>query len=891
MKSLLKLLLSLCVLIASIYAAIPLWLPFIFASQLPPGWQLEKLEVAYPGFSGISINMLHVNGELQAARLAVTATDIRFNYQGPTTEIDSLVLDVFMRAADNSDAEALTLDDLSLPITRLTGKLPQLSVSHMQVILHSGINIGTEKTTAVKPLVLDFQVFELLPLTDDGFQLSSDISIEDIPGIHGRLDIDVSTNSRKVVLRFPSATGSPAWLDVSLEQADNSLDTTTKIHAVVDTEPADQEWLDEIVARSTGGLLAHMNGKLVFQADFSGKEVQGIKQLSLLAENLQAELEEGTLILNAEFLADREGENINVSLPQPFEIQFQDATGKIDNLIVAAVPGLQRTSRSPVMVFAEISNTSKLIFQTGTERSMQFNGDIKLDLIFAESNINLQASDVQAGFEGFSGLDTVTANGLITLNWEEGAPFSYITDDVDLKADKLSLASAGQFQFADQNLNFKQTGDFDIHNPVITLPGDEKSPTITIVARELSIAAKLDSHDGGLVSTGSGTFLDGRIAPMEASADIIDLTWQELDLLKLAGKLSTKTQGFATDFDGETWTGFDFDITYSLRGNDDINGSGIVKFDAGTELPIEFAGNTQAEHWDVTLLPATIKLTQLGGLLRVAHFELPESVKLTDGYIDMHGDVVVDDEITANVTINGHELGASMLESSAGKANFSFNSSYGSTISASGPVSIETVALAGGVDVAHISADLNMENAETFTLENLYAEVFDGQLKLGKLRFSDNRVEDTTVELHHINLGRILAFADIDGLEGTGFLEISLPVGSDQTGIYVKNGTFKSAGPGLLAYTKEGVAGSNVGLQALENFQYKDLSGTVNYQSDGAYQITIRLEGKNPDLYGGHPIVFNLNIGGSLPELFEAMFMTGSFEESILKQIRTNSSD
>ena len=201
------------------------------------------------------------------------------------------------------------------------------------------------------------------------------------------------------------------------------------------------------------------------------------------------------------------------------------------------------------------------------------------------------------------------------------------------------------------------------------------------------------------------------------------------------------------------------------------------------------------------------------------------------------------------------------------------------------------VALAGGVDVAHIRADLNMENTETFGLTNLYAEVFDGQLNLSSLRFSENRFEDTTVELNHINLGRILAFADIDGLDGTGFLDIALPIGSDQIGVYVKNGTFNSNGPGHLAYTKEGVAGSNIGLQALENFQYKDLSGKINYQSDGAYQIAIRLEGKNPDLYGGHPIVFNLNIGGSLPELFEAMFMTGSFEESILRQIRTDSSE
>ncbi len=101
----------------------------------------------------------------------------------------------------------------------------------------------------------------------------------------------------------------------------------------------------------------------------------------------------------------------------------------------------------------------------------------------------------------------------------------------------------------------------------------------------------------------------------------------------------------------------------------------------------------------------------------------------------------------------------------------------------------------------------------------------------------------------------------------------------------LKMGYSNSTAPGRLAYTKEGVAGSNIGLQALENFQYQDFSGTVDYQSDGTYQIAIRLEGENPDLYGGHPIVFNLNISGSLPELFEALFITGDFEESILKQI------
>jgi hypothetical protein len=843
MKPLLKLLLSLFILIAGIYAATPLWLPYVFARQLPPGWQLEKLETGYPGLSGISISVLHVKGELQTVGLELTATDVRYTYQGLKTDIGSLSLDVFMQASKNSDSNALKIDDLSLPITKLTGKTPELSVKQMQVALHSKANTEVGDINTTQPLVLDFQAFKLLPGANNDFNLSSNVGIEGIPAVNGRLDVDVRAGSRKAKLRFPAAVNSPAWLTVSLEQTDHDLNTTTQIQAVLDTEPADQEWLDVIVKQGTGALLTHVGGKLEIQANFAGKDIQGIKRLSLATENLRAELDDGTLTLNAELLADFEGEQITVLLPKPAEIHFQDRTGKINELIANAEPGLQRTSRPPTMALAEINTTSKFVIHAGVDPSMEFIGNIKLGMTSAESSANLQATDLRIGVEDFFRLDSITTNGRVTLNWEESTPFTYTSDDLELKANGLS------------------------------------------------ITAELSSYNGELISTGHGTFFDGRIAQQNISADKIDMTWQELDLLNLTGKLSTRTQGFATVFDGETWTGFDFDITYALLGNDDINGSGIMKFDSGPELPIEFAGNTQAEHWDVTLLPATIKLTQLGGLLRVAHFELPESVKLTDGYIDMWGNVVVDDEITAKVTMKGNELGASMLESSASNASFAFNTSYGSTISASGQVSIETVALAGGVDVAHIRADLNLEDMDTFGLKNLHAEVFDGQVTLNSLRFSENRLEDTTVTLHHINLGHIMAFADIDGLEGTGFLDISLPVGSDQAGVYVKNGTFKSAGSGRLAYTKEGVAGSNIGLQALENFQYTDLSGTINYQSDGTYQITIRLEGQNPDLYGGHPIVFNLNIGGALPELFEAMFMTGSFEESILKQIRTKSSE
>jgi len=310
-------------------------------------------------------------------------------------------------------------------------------------------------------------------------------------------------------------------------------------------------------------------------------------------------------------------------------------------------------------------------------------------------------------------------------------------------------------------------------------------------------------------------------------------------------------------------------------------------FASGPELPLEFSGNTQSMRWDIKLAPATIQLTKLTSLLSLAGVQLPAAVKLTDGYLDLAGDIRIADEITAKMRIGGHDMAASLHNSRVSGASFKLDAGYDRGLWVKGPLSIQALELAGDIDVKDIRAELNVGNTEQFEFKDLYAEVFDGQLEVASLRYADREIADTTARLSHINLEKLLAYADIDGLQGSGFLDITLPVGSDQTGLHVKNGIFASTGGGRLAYTKEGLAGSNIGLQALENFQFEDLSGTLNYQSDGTYLMGIRLEGNNPDLYAGHPVAFNLNINGSLPALFEAMFMTGSFEESVLKQIRS----
>ncbi len=421
MKLARKLLLVLFTLMAGFYAASPWWLSFVIARQLPPGWQLVKLEAGYPGFTGININLLRVKGELRSASMALDAADIRFTYQGLKTAIGSISLDVHMQTTEGNTTDILTMEDLSLPVTKLTGRIPELSIDRLKVVLHKVTGIQPGNIDAGKPLVLDFQALNLAPRADNDYHFISNVSIEDHPGVRGRLSVDVTTNSVQANIRFPAENSSPPWLNVSLEQTERKLDNTTLIQLVFDAGSADPDWLDPVLLQATGGLLTHLSGKLTAEARFAGKERQEIEYLSLAAGNLQVKFYDGTLSIDAGLLASREQENIRVRLSQAAGIQYQDKAGRINELLASIIPELQRESQPVAIAIAEVAANSSFVIQPGPDSSVEFNGDIRLDLTSSATSVSLHTSELHIEIEDFSSPYTSTARGVATLNWVENA--------------------------------------------------------------------------------------------------------------------------------------------------------------------------------------------------------------------------------------------------------------------------------------------------------------------------------------------------------------------------------------------------------------------------------------------------------------------------------------
>ena len=82
--------------------------------------------------------------------MVLGAADIRINYRSLKSDVGSLTIDLYEQGAP---AGSFTLDDLSLPIVSLPGKLPELSVGQLSVALHPVANSKTGNLAAARATV------------------------------------------------------------------------------------------------------------------------------------------------------------------------------------------------------------------------------------------------------------------------------------------------------------------------------------------------------------------------------------------------------------------------------------------------------------------------------------------------------------------------------------------------------------------------------------------------------------------------------------------------------------------------------------------------------------------------------------------------------------------
>jgi hypothetical protein len=402
-----------------------------------------------------------------------------------------------------------------------------------------------------------------------------------------------------------------------------------------------------------------------------------------------------------------------------------------------------------------------------------------------------------------------------------------------------------------------------------------------------SITAVVD----GQLDLASGLSLPGA----GLGADRIEVKLKSLQWPDGDGEVEAMTTGLQWTVEGQARSGADLDIRGRVSGFRRMTGSGDLLLGALESLPFRFEADLDSLSATLHFENAALPAAALPAVTRPLAVSLPRVLTIESGEFRLDGRITLRGKagatpIDGRLAITGDALSGAIGKTVIDGLGFEAALDLGETLSGGGSLGVEATRLAAGIDLLTVNTRFETEEGDRIRLLGPQAGLLGGTLESDALSVGAGGVGDFVVRWSGFELGRLLEFVDLSGLDGTGRIDARFPVINEPGGLAVREGAFEALGPGRIRY-RAALPATNIGMRALENFEYESLAGTIDYASDGAFRIMLNLLGRNPDLYGGHPIRFRLNIGGELPAAFRSMFITGDFEQAIIEQLRNDSED
>jgi len=928
-----------CALIGA-YLALPLWLPSLVRAQLAQGWQLESLEFDYPASFILHVDKVVLSGNPDGIGVRVAARDLDIDiYQ---SSLDAATMDVDLIFTNPpGETDFFALDDLAIPVIFQPGKLPRVSIGSLR------LNLKPDGISGNSWLFTDLQL-ERNELTES--RLKSSLPLPAVRGVTGQIEIRMLHDSLEAQLQLHLPDRSKV-LQIDFRQSGRAKNITSEILGQGHLQALQPLLLAAFPRMAYLDHLQSIQGHVSFEGHFTGSDEQILDHARITARNVMIDMENESLGLELDMEAQREQDWIQINFLNPGAIHF-DAKNEYISRVLSELLSITPKNVNSENVNSEKVNSperanetleltieahSKIKLQTKARLAGEFSGAASRELSSALLDLSLDlAQDAQFRMAEPLTPHSLTGSGTININLESRQALTFEATASPSMPRGASLQASGWLELDGRTIRFTKSTVFqaftprliasfdpeslDLHDLEVSgatefsLPvtGNETAAEFSYSGNAHSKSARISQSEPGqapqtlidsetisleldfslsgeqLHSNGTGALHNVRMDSSAISASQVDFEWRNLDPLAVSGEFRTHTRGLIFSREEENYQGVDLDVGYAISSNGHIEGQGDLLFTGDIRIPVRFRGGLDSGDWVIDIPPSHLSLRQAVGALEIVTGSIPGQLELSGGTIDIEGSFSMGDVVQGNLHISGKALGFSLAESTVEGADFKLSGKLNETLAGNGWFSIERIGLAAGLDLFQTRASVGLMTPDTIELDDLHAEFFGGQLSADHIRLSPEGLNDTQIKMTDIDLEQVLEYIDVGGLKGSGKLEISLPAGSQGSSLYVRNGVFRTNGPGILSYSGSMSATpvENIGLSALENFQYSELDGTIDYNPDGSYQLMVHLVGSNPDLYDGYPIALNLNIGGMLPEAFEVLFLTGDFDKAILNRIR-----
>src|SRR5690606_3660185 len=143
-----------------------------------------------------------------------------------------------------------------------------------------------------------------------------------------------------------------------------------------------------------------------------------------------------------------------------------------------------------------------------------------------------------------------------------------------------------------------------------------------------------------------------------------------------------------------------------------------------------------------------------------------------------------------------------------------------------------------------------------------------------------------------VRLERVLDLVDQQGVEAAGGVSGVLPIVVENGVASVEAGSFHSEEPGgLIRYmpARQQGAAVNPGLslveQALSDYRFENIDGTLDYTPQGDIDISLRIQGYNPQMNDGQRINLNLTLSDNLPVLLRSLQAGRTIQDMLEEQL------
>lgn len=208
------------------------------------------------------------------------------------------------------------------------------------------------------------------------------------------------------------------------------------------------------------------------------------------------------------------------------------------------------------------------------------------------------------------------------------------------------------------------------------------------------------------------------------------------------------------------------------------------------------------------------------------------------------------------------------------------------------PQAVAVARLNVGVPITDIQGALRWQ-ADGIWLSGLTAKVFDGHVALSPMAL--NTHPSGEAHFSDISLEKLLSYASVDGLTGSGVLKGRLPFIYDQ-GLSVKNGRADSqkgwisyqAGEQLAATGAENISlGLTLGL--LSDLRYDNLTADISMARTGEAVINSHLQGRAPVKGKLHAVNFNYHHQENLLQLLASLRFAQDLTERLPADLQRES--